>query len=1746
MRKRFAIGLLAAIIVLSLAVARRDELLRFVIQEGAGLATGYTIQIAQLRVGRDEALLSGLHVERERQTVLDASRIALRYSLRDLLPGSAHRFGLRAIQIDGAKLTLLRFRDGSFNFNIPRAPSGPPVPQPSNPVPLRFSLRVRDAQVELREPAAYDVSAKYLRVDGITADASIDTAALTRYQASGAFEQARREPFTLSGRSDAIAGFAMHRARAPYFPVRALANYFADTAAVRILGGEGRNFDARLYALGVEPGETPQYHVGLRLDVDSGRLALTALAAPVENFRAHLELVDGTFFVQGARAALAGIPLRIDGGVFDITGALTGAAELRLGVSGTGDLSALGKAFSFARNQPISGTANLGVLVQGPVVDPVIVARIDAPNARYRAMPFNALTAGVVYHSNVVALAPVRVYYGGVEVRLNGTLEIGRQLRSLFALHVEGSANNLPYLDEMLGDEPIVVDASATGSDLLFHLIGSAASARGVSRVAALIDTNPNGTASVVPFWFHTERGSFDGGYLLDRPDSTSAFWMLASGLRMHAPRHNAFPGIPLPEMPPINSRTVGMALAGGGAGNAIVMAGNVTAADASIADVKFDRVGASFGGLMRSVAVNSIHALGPWGAFDGHGGFSAQRFVAYGDYRGTFEGLQPFLGSAIVGHGGIAGTVGIGIGPRRIFVQGSNLAMRAATLRGIPISGASLTLGIEGNQLRVYSARANAAGGDVVAAGTFALAPGSAGATPDAVALVAKQLKASQLRGIGLPLETGTLSATGELSAGTPIPTFDGGVAIDGGRMDRFQLTGNGDVRVAGNAVALHRVLGALGSTYTHVDGSIGALTSGAPAYALDAQVPAAQIAPALRSFGFPNYMTDGTFNARLHIAGRSIAPNVSGLVGVPAGQVNGLSFINGSALLAADPHGVAMHAGSVLVGTTATHFTAVVRPHENLIDVRAPHADLSDFNNFFDTGDTLDGDGRVKLAAAAHGARITSSGDIDIRGFRYRNLPIGDTRAVWTSGLDGITGSLAIGGSEGMLRSHGSIALTPTNAWQSTLMRSRFDLAGKIDDLDLALWLPALGMRTLPITGRASGAATVRGRYPNLDVRGDARIVGGTLGPLALDRAGMSLHSAGRRIVIDRAELATSALAATASGTLGMGPNEPIDVQAHAQTDQLAELIYNVSRVKVPVTGSFESTLRVGGTYKAPTFVAGFDASNVVAHGIPIASLFGEMRVSRGALVVSNAGASFTRGEATLAGSLPLQLSPLRLAAPDQPISFDLDVVGLDPGMFDDALGNNTKLTGLVDGHVGLSGTIREPAIVGRISLANGSYVSDLQRVPVSQIAAELAFNHTSATIQHASARFGNGTIVGSGSVAFPNGFASGGAVLALKAMARGAQLDLPAYGNGTLDGAITLTKRANSDALLAGDVMLSDATLSFAAFVSAAQRSGAGSTLALPLAFNMQATAGKNVRVRGKGYGAGLDIGVAGSAKLAGRLAAPTLVGTFTSTGGTLTYFDRAFRVQQGSVAFNAADGVLPTLNAVATTTVVNPDPDRARNPYGSAEVTIRVNGPIAGLRVDLDSNPPGYSKEQILGLIAPFGGFATGIGFTRQGELAQQQPNGIAPIGAVSPIPNVGIAQRSTITVGQEAFNLLNAQFTAGLLSPIESTLGQGLGLSSINLTLGYYGNVGFTASRLLGRAVSAVYAVTFGIPQTQSFGLMVQPSPETTASLNFFLVSGPTKLLQLPNAPTGFGSSYLATEPLIGNTGFSLTLQRHFW
>jgi hypothetical protein len=1480
MKKRWLVGAIVAVIVFGFGIADRHELLRFAIAKGAGLASGYTIGLADQRISLDEATLYGVSVWNRGQPLLEARAIQVRYSLRDLLPGSTHRFGLTGISINAAKLTVVKFPDGSYNFIIPSGgPRGPSLAQTIDTVPIRFQLNMHGAALELREPKAYDPSATHVRVRDFNVDASIDSAGRTHYRAAGIFAQRTDEPFTIVGTIDAARGFALHHAHAARFPLRALANYFADTPAVRILAGRARNFDAKLYSLDVRPNVAPSYHVNLTLDVDGGRMALASLAEPLEAIRGHLQLVDNAFFLRRVDGTLAGIPLRVTGGIYDLTGQLTGGAQLRLGVYGTGDLHNLRNAFTFTRDQPIRGLITLGVLVEGPIDNPLIIAQGHAPHTVYRALPFNALDAGIIYHDNLIAYAPLHAYYGGTEVGLRGTMALRKRVHSEFAVHMVASAERLPYLDEMLGREPILVDAAASGDDLLFHLNGAAASALGSNRVAALLDLEENGTASVSPFWFHTPRGDFDGGYYLDRPHGTSGFWMMAANLQMRAPAYRAFPGIDLPEMPKINARAAAVSMAGGGAGNNVVLAGLALGDRADIAGVPFKHINAAFSGTLANATMNLLQASGPWGDFNGVGAFSSRAFVARGSYRGTFEGLQPFLGSAIPGHGSLAGTAAIAVEGDRIVVQGVGLRMRHATLHGIPIDRASITLAVQGPTLRVYSAHAHAAGGDVVAAGTFSV--GSDASPARALSLVVKNLQAVQLRGIGLPLDAGRLWAIGDLAAGTPIPRFDGGVSIAHGRMQQYAISGDGDVRLNGDTAHLHRMLASLGPSYGFVAGDIGLLTSGSPSYMLAADVPAGPVAATLQALHFPTYLTDGSFNARLHLSGRGTVPSVSGAVYVPAGDVNGLPFVRASAQMAADPSGVAIRDGSVLVGTTQAAFSAIVRPNQNELHLVAPRAQLADFNNFFDTGDTLAGSGSVKLAAAERGELFSTSGDINVHAFRYRNLPIGDTRASWSSARNVVKGSLRVGGTEGVLSARGSIGFGGGASLGSALLHSRYDLSAAIEHLDLSLWVPALGFQTVPITGRASGDATIRGTFPLVSLRAGAQIDGGSVGPLSLQTARAQLHSVGRRIELDDAELQTSGLTASAQGSFGLQPKAPLDLRVHATTDDLPELVHDVARVRIPVSGSFESTLQVGGTVKAPTFAAGLDASNVLAYGIAIPSLFGEVRLSGKTLVLSNAGASFTHGEATLAGSLPLELSPLRVGPARQPVNVDLDVVDLDPSILDALLGSNTKLTGAINGHLGLSGTVAEPIALGRASLTEGSYVSDLERVAITHATGTLEFNRTGATLSHVAAHLGSGTISGSGSAQFAGAATHRGASFVVKLLAKGAQLDLPAYGSGTIDADLALTKTPSSQALLAGNATLSNAALPFAAFVNAAQHSTGGAA-PLPLAFDLRATAGKNVRVRGSGYGAGLDIGTTGSVRLAGTLAAPSLEGEFDSTG------------------------------------------------------------------------------------------------------------------------------------------------------------------------------------------------------------------------------------------------------------------------
>jgi hypothetical protein len=575
----------------------------------------------------------------------------------------------------------------------------------------------------------------------------------------------------------------------------------------------------------------------------------------------------------------------------------------------------------------------------------------------------------------------------------------------------------------------------------------------------------------------------------------------------------------------------------------------------------------------------------------------------------------------------------------------------------------------------------------------------------------------------------------------------------------------------------------------------------------------------------------------------------------------------------------------------------------------------------------------------------------------------------------------------------------------------------------------------------------------------------------------------------------------------------------------------------------------MTIGGTFKAPHFSAGVDATNVNAFGVRIPSFVGQLQLHRHDLVVRNAEVTFDKGRMTIAGSLPLQLQPFAFGPLNAPISMDMAADGVDLGTFASLMGYDTKISGLLSGHIGVSGSVRNPQIFGQIAATGVNYVSALETTPITQTVAQMTFEGTHATLDRVHAQMGRGTLDGSGSLNFGGGLNGGPLGYAIALVTRGAEISMPEFGSGSIDSALSLQRTPGQLAMLKGDVTLVDAVMPFNSFLKF-QSAGPGTGAAPPfnLGFDLSMTAGKNVRVRGGGAGIfGLDISAAGNAKLTGTLLKPLMSGRFDSAGGTLTYIDHAFKVEQGRVTFNPDNGVVPDVYAVAGTHVTNPDPNTARNPTGSADITVTVTGPVTGPKIAFQSNPPGYTDQQIIAMLLPLGGLVGPIQFTDTGVIlpAGQLAGAPAP-GTGAVLPNILVRRENgTLTIGQEAFNILNAQFTSGLLAPVESALSNTLGLSDVNLIVDYTGSFGVNFRRLLARDFYAVYGTTFAVPVRQTFGFAYQPNAFTSAQFTMFVQQGPTPLFLAPNQTLSTNPRASAGQALQGESGFTFLFQRLF-
>lgn len=944
---------------------------------------------------------------------------------------------------------------------------------------------------------------------------------------------------------------------------------------------------------------------------------------------------------------------------------------------------------------------------------------------------------------------------------------------------------------------------------------------------------------------------------------------------------------------------------------------------------------------------------------------------------------------------------------------------------------------------------------------------------------------------------------------AGTPrTPRVSGTVVVAGGRYRNFDVNGSAGLSFDRDALDVHNAEVALGPLFVGVAGKIRGIAPGtalAPHYDLTAQVHSSDVGTLVASVQPRSAnLVEGSIDANVHVGGFGSAPDVSGTIAAAEGSINGLSFRDFHSALDGNLASVALNGGSVVVGDSAIGLSATAtRTGDAAFSVSAPHLDLADLNDFFDQGDMLGGTGSLALQAHVAGRQILgTSGNARFADARVRRIALGSVAARWSSSGETIATALRFGGPTGELALNGSIA---PNA-------RRVDLHAAASNLDLGVWLPMLGFNApVTVTGKLDARTDVVGIYPDVAMQVHAAVFGGTAGRLTIDRFEFDASAAHGRGTIASAALDLPYLTTTGSGTFGLRPNDQLALALHSTSPDVGEFLARAGEKNIAVHGTLDSTLRIEGTPEQPRLDDAVAMDSVRYGSFSLPRVAANVEADRHAVDVRGGEIDFTRGRALVSAHVPIDLKRSKATLVDAPISASLTAEDVELSNFVDLLPKGTQLTGRVDGRVDANGTIAAPRLAGSLALRNGTYDGPVEKSPITGISADLAFGGNRAQLQ-SHALVGGGTITAQATAALADLRSPGSATFTAQARATNARLDLPAYFQGTLNGSVALVRSGTAIPQVTGDMTVANARIPLNSLLN--QHGGPKQGPGLPnVAFHdVRLTAGSNVRVQS----ANVDVGTTGAALLGGTLDAPTLAGTFRSTGGSLSFY-RNFYIEHAAVTFDPSSGVIPDIDAVATTFV--PDPATA--------VRLQVTGQVTNMNLELASDPS-YDREQILGLL---------VGAQQFGAVRGVQSSGGGTFSA-------GSAAQSL------AFGQLNTAFTRTLLEPISASLGGSLGFTEVQITSDIQTGLGVNAVKALGKYVNAIYAQSFGYPRTQSIALEAHPNVATGLRLSAYTSTGPTLFaLQQQPQPIAFGVLNLnpltAYSPITGTNGVTFAYLRKF-
>jgi autotransporter translocation and assembly factor TamB len=1670
----------AVLVVACIAAAVFAEPLVRAAVAGAGRAAGYTVGYGRLSVGGGRLSIEHPDVASlAAEPVFSAERIDVAYDLGAFFRGP-NPYGISSVEIDRPKITLIHHKDGSYNIRIPAAnPNATPAPFTLPTV----RVVVRNGSFGLLDDTRIFEHSRRIAIEDVQVDADLrgPSGRSTFTLAMAVLESGGKFPVTGRGTLDEARGYEMTKIHAKTLALAPLFDYAVNSTTLHAANGVLNDLDARVYGL-LDRSGTMARHISVTADIDHFQPYLNGLAKPLRDGRGVLRVYDRGLTLPKIDGSIAGVPVRITGGIYDLSN-----PTVRLGIVGQGDLHDLITLSNAAKNFPLAGPLAFRLLVEGDATLPTTLAAFTSPRIVYANIPLETANGLVALSGQDTTILRGAVRYDGIRIAGRGAVTLGAHTGVDMLANVVAPAQRVPYAAQLLG--PMLVNGTAVVSGVDANLLTTAAIVGNTpdERLVGTLQVDGRGVGTIGPIAL-TGPGRRDVflRVALDRPHGGGgAAFVSARAFRFStAGTQPSLPGLPVARIPAADG-TLDGDIAG------------------TLAGKRY-----AFGGKLH---LFSAHALGfPIDDVIAHGSVSdGQRVALVARYRGALAPLARAAGGKVAASGTVDIPVSIvAAGQANGYAQISGARFDRARVAGLAITALDATIGIRKSAIDVYAAQARIDGNDVVASGSF----GDGGT----LAVSTSGIELADLRAAGLPVRAGRLAALASVGGTESAPTVAGDVVASDVTLENaaaadIPIDATTGLTFHGDTLGLNDTLVQAGTAVASLDGSVSGIRSNPQAarYAFDARVRQADIGTLARLTKAPLSYPEGTLNADVHVTGIGSSPNLAGRVALPEGSINGLRFRNGSVAFGGTPQDLSARGGTVTVGTSVIGFSAAISPSAQSFALHAPRVDLTDLNDYFDQGDTLGGKGSIAASVDHRANALATSGRVRLTHTRFRRFDLGDTTADWSTGGRTIATAFALGTTAGRVSAHGDFVLPASEPLHDTFVRGVLSLDARAESVDLATWLPAAGIVS-PVTGLVDGSAEIHGSYPNVTLHAHAGLTHGMVQRVAIRTATIDVTAARGTVTIASGVFAIDHASARLSGTAGLGRQTPLDLALVAETDDAGALATTLTGKTFDAAGAVTTTLHLTGKKGDPTLAARLEATSIRVGRLTIPHAHADAEVTRERATLKTAELDLTAGRLLAAGYAPVSVTPSIGIAERSPLSLAFTADHAELGQFAALLPKGTTATGVLNGTVTLVGSLAVPGLRGQLDLSNGSFEGPDLTSKVTSGVAELVFADRTMKIQNTSVAIGGGTLTATGQVSvrdLQDPAASAAANLTI--VSNGAVLDAPKYLKGRVNGTVTIVRAPGSQAVVGGNLTFTSTRIPVAALLPSSAASAAPTQAAIPVAFDLGVDAGTDVRVQG----GPVDIGAQGHVHVGGTLAKPALDGQLDSTGGTISFY-RTFRLQYPStVRFHPSDGVIPDVDAIATTTVDNPQTD----------VTIVVTGPATMLNVALSSDP-NYSREQILGLL---------VGAQALGAVSGLQPT---TAGGAQQNPFQALAE------GQ-----LGTLLTQNLLEPFSSQLGSAVGLNNLAINYTPGGGVDIGAQKKIFKNVTAVFAQSFTYPPRQSIGLRASPNDATAIQLTFFSqpASNRYNTFEGANNVLSTNASVTSVQPANGSNGFSLSFQRRF-